>query len=478
MSLNAWSFRVIPSLLAVQLAGCVVGSDYVPPAIDLPEKFRFDTADVRDVANARWWEQFDDAALNQLIDSALINNLDVRIAAARVEEFYGVLGVTRSEFFPQVGVEAIAGRDRIPPSGASDRFQVDAFATWELDIFGRLRNLNEAARADLLASEEGRHFAVLSLVSAVANGYVALRAIDAQIEIARRTVTSRAEALRIFEARHRRGAISEIELSQSRSEYASTLATIPRLELQQAQTENALAVILGRNPGAIPRAKSLEDMVLPAVPAGLPSEILERRPDLRQAELNLISANARIGAAKALYFPRISLTGLFGSASNAIDSLFTGPAELWGYAGTLTAPLFTAGAIKGQVRVAEARQQQVLFGYQRAIQTAFREVEDALIANQKSREELTAQAQRLDAMRSYSRLAHQRFDNGYSSYLEVLDSERGLFSAELDYAFVKANTYFSLIELYKAMGGGWVMEADEITPQPQISLSENPQSFP
>ena len=467
----------VASLLCL-LCGCVVGNDYQRPAIDLPEKFRFDDAQARDLANTRWWEQFDDPALNDLIQSALANNLDVRIATARVEEFYGALGVTRSGRFPQVGADVVAGRDRAPAQGSSERYQADVFAAWEIDVFGRLTRLTEAARSDLLASEEGRRFAVLSLTSAVASGYVALRALDSQLDIARRTLASREGALRIFQARHRRGAISEIELSQAQSEYANALATIPRLERQQAQAENALAVILGRNPGPIPRARSLEELVLPAVPAGLPSDLLERRPDLRQAELNLVAANARIGAAKALYFPSISLTGLLGTASTAVDSLFTGPSELWSYAGTVTAPIFTGGGIKGQVDIAEAREQQALFAYRRAIQVAFLEVDDALIAGTKSREELNAQAQRLEALRTYARLAHMRHDNGYSGYLEVLDAERGLFNAELDYARVKGETYFALIDLYKAMGGGWVTEASAIAPQPQVNLAADPRPFP
>jgi multidrug efflux system outer membrane protein len=468
---------VVAGLLCL-LCGCVVGNDYQRPDIDLPEKFRFDDVQARDLANTRWWEQFDDPVLNDLIQSALANNLDVRIATARVEEFYGALGVTRSGRFPQVGADVVAGRDRSPAQDSSERYQADVFAAWEIDVFGRLARLTEAARSDLLASEEGRRFAVLSLTSAVASGYVALRSLDSQLDIARRTLASREGALRIFQARHRRGAISELELSQAQSEYANALATIPRLERQQAQAENALAVILGRNPGPIPRASSLEELVLPAVPAGLPSDLLERRPDLRQAELNLVAANARIGAAKALYFPTISLTGLLGTASTAIDSLFTGPAELWSYAGTVTAPIFTGGGIEGQVNIAEAREQQALFAYRRAIQIAFQEVDNALIAGTKSREEMEAQTQRLVALRTYARLAHMRHDNGYSGYLEVLDAERGLFNAELDYARVKGETYFALIDLYKAMGGGWVTEASAMAPQPQANLAADPRPFP
>jgi multidrug efflux system outer membrane protein len=460
------------------LCGCVTGEDYVRPTLDVPDQFRFENAEALDLANTRWWEQFDDSVLNELIVSALENNLDVRIAAARVDEFYGALGVTRSALFPELGAEAVAGRDRIPPTGATDRFQVDAFAAWELDVFGRVRRNTEAARADMLASEEGRRSAVLALISSVASGYIALRTIDAQLDIARRTLTSRADALRIFEARHERGAISEIELSQARSEHASALARVPRLELQQAQAENALAVLIGRNPGPIPRAKTIEELVLPVVPAGLPSEILERRPDVRQAELNLVAANARIGAARAQYFPSISLTGLFGSASGAADALFSGATQLWSYAGAATAPLFTGGGIKGQVGIAEARQQQLLAAYQRTIRVAFREVNDALIADQRTREELSAQALRLDALRTYARLAHMRHDNGYSSYLEVLDAERGLFNAELDYTRVKSDSYFALVDLYSAMGGGWVIEAAGMAPQPSANISVDPRPFP
>lgn len=465
-------------LVCSLFAGCMVGPDYVRPEIDTPARFRFADSETREVANALWWEQFEDPALIELIGIALAENYDVRIAAARVEEFYGALGATRSGLFPQVGAEAVAGRDRVPPNDPVDSVRVDAFAAWEIDVFGRLRRLTEASRADLLASEEGRRFAVLSLTSAVASTYIALRTLDAQLEIARRTLTSREGALRIFEARHRRGATSEIELSQAQSEYAVALATIPPLEQQQAQVENALSVILGRNPGPIPRGKSVEEMKLPAVPEGLPSEILERRPDLRQAELNLVGANARIGAAKALYFPSISLTGLFGSASDSIDNLFTGPAELWSYAGAATGPIFTGGGIAGQVNIAEARQQQALFAYERAIRVAFQEVEDALIAGQKSREGLAAQELRVDALRTYARLANLRFDNGYSGYLEVLDAERSLFNAELDYTRVKSDTYFALIDLYKSMGGGWVVEASGMAPQPRVSLATDPTPFP
>jgi len=450
----------------------------VRPEIDAPERFRFAATETETLANTPWWQQFEDPVLDELIRAALADNLDVRIAAARVEEFYGALGSTRAGLFPQVGAEAAVGTARTPPTSASDSVRVDAFASWELDVFGRLRRLTEASRADLLASEEGRRFAVLTLVSAVASTYITLRTVDAQLDIARRTVKSREGALKIFEARFRRGATGEIPLAQSRAEYAIALSTIPPLEQAQAQIENALSVLIGRNPGPVARGKPLEALVLPGVPEGLPSEILERRPDIRQAELNLISANARIGAAKALYYPNISLTGLFGTASNSLDNLFTKPAELYSYGAGVVGPIFTGGGVAGQVRAAEARQQQILLAYQSAIRNAFLEVEDALIAGQKSRESLAAQEQRVAAMRDYSRLANLRYDNGYSDYLEVLDAERGLFSAELDYTSAKSDTYFALVDLYKTMGGGWVIDAAAAAPQPRVSLTQDPKPFP
>jgi multidrug efflux system outer membrane protein len=272
-------------------SGCTIGADYVRPEIDAPERFRFANEEAHDLANTPWWQQFGDPVLDELITTALADNLDVRIAAARVEEFYGALGTARAGFFPQVGAEAAVGTGRTPPNAAADSVRVDAFVSWELDLFGRLRRLTEAGRADLLASEEGRRFAVLTLVSAVANTYISLRGIDAQLEIARRTVKSREGALKIFEARYRRGATGEIPLAQSRAEYAIALSTVPPLEQAQAQIENFLSVLIGRNPGPILRGKSLESLVLPGIPQGLPSELLERRPDIRQAELNLISAS-------------------------------------------------------------------------------------------------------------------------------------------------------------------------------------------
>jgi multidrug efflux system outer membrane protein len=254
-----------------------------------------------------------------------------------------------------------------------------------------------------------------------------------------------------------------MELAQSQSEYEASLATIPQLEQQIAQQENALSVLLGRNPQPIMRDRELDDLSIPVVPVGLPSELLTRRPDLRQAEQNLIAANALIGAARALYFPSISLTGLFGTASAQFSSLFTGPARVWSYAGAVTMPIFTAGNIAGQVKQAEAQQQQALLEYQKAIQVAFQEVEDALVTLQKSRDALIVQGRQVDALRTYSRLARLRYEGGYTSYIEVLDAERSLFNAQLTYTQTQGTVFTSMVNLYKAMGGGWVTDAERMS---------------
>jgi outer membrane protein, multidrug efflux system len=465
-------------LTGILAVGCTVGPDYVRPVVDAPEKYRFVDTQANDLANTQWWQQFNDPTLDELIRVALSDNFDVRIAAARVEELYGNYGVARSGKFPQVGAEAAAGGARTPPDPSVNTIRIDAFASWEIDLFGRLRRLTEASRADLLASEEGRRFAVLTLVSAIASTYITLLGVDAQLDIAKRTLVSREKAMNIFIARNRRGATSEFELSQSRSEYAVTKATIPPLEQAQVQIENTLAVLLGRNPGPIPRTKKIGELGLPEVPSGLPSEILERRPDIRQAEFNLIAANARIGAAKAQYYPSISLTGLYGTLSTSLDGLFKKPSELYSYGAGAMAPIFTGGAIAGQVKASEARQEQALLAYQRSIRTAFSDVENALIASVKTREALAAQQERVEAMREYARLANLRYDNGYSGYIEVLDAERGLFAAELDYTVAKGNTYFALVDIYKSMGGGWVIDAAAASAQPRVDLTQEPKVFP
>jgi len=309
---------------------------------------------------------------------------------------------------------------------------------------------------------------ILSLVTSVATAYVDLRSLDQQLEIARQTATSREASVRLFEIRFKGGNISEMELSQVQSEYYVALAAIPDLEKRVRQQENLINFLLGRNPGPIERGKAFNEIALPVVPAGLPSDLLTRRPDIRLAEQQLIAANARIGVAKAQYFPSISLTGLFGTASTDLDDLFTGPAKTWNFVGSLAGPIFTAGKIKGSVKAAQAMQQEALFGYAKAVQNGFRELEDALIDQNRTRVQLDAQGKQLEALETYAKLARLRYENGYTSYIEVLDAERSLFNGQLTFTQTHDLLLRSLVNLYKAMGGGWVVEADRRTRTPEI----------
>jgi len=464
---------IISSLLVLTLFGCMVGPNYRRPAVETPQTWRFEEKKAKEAVNTAWWEQFDDPVLNELIQTSLKENKDVKITSARVEEFLGRYRTTRAALFPQANSDASAGRSRstergsfpLPPSAENpaDNYQIFLNGSWEIDLWGKLRRATEASRADLLSTEEGRRTVILTLVTSVAGAYVKLRDLDTQFEIAKRTAKSREESYRLFQMRFREGVISELELNQVKSEYEQALSIIPFLEKTIAQQENALSVLLGRNPGSISRGKTIDEFLLPSVPAGLPSDLLANRPDIRRAEQDLIAANARIGVAKSLYFPAISLTGSFGRESTQLSELFSGPAKVWSFTGPLTAPIFTGGSIRGQVKSAEAIQQQALLRYQQSIQTAFREVEDALIDQKRSREQLEIQAEQVESLRNSARIARLRFDNGYTSYIEVLDAERSLFNAELTHAQTKGVLFQALVNLYKAMGGGWVVEANRMT---------------
>ncbi len=473
--------------LLLCLSACAIGPNYNRPAAEAPTSWRVQDAEVRDVVNTAWWEQFQDPVLNDLIAAALKENLDLRAATARVEQYYGLYGAARSALFPEVGYDASASRQRnsqkgfIPiPQGTSpdyNTYKAEFSASWELDIWGRLRRANEAARADLLASEDARRGVILSVVAAVANGYINLRGLDKQFAIAQQTVTSYQAVLDLIRLTFQHGNISEVEVSQAESQYYAAVATVPSLERQIAQQENALNVLLGRIPGPIPRGKTIDELIFPAIPASLPSELLIQRPDIRQAEQQLIAANARIGVARGQYFPSLSLTGLFGSSSVELRDLFSTESRAWSFTGAIAGPIFTAGRIKGQVRAAEAVQQEMLFTYQRAIKAGFQDVNDALIDQNRTRAQRDAQQSQVDALRRYATLSLTRYKNGYSSFLEVLDAETRLFSAELSLTQTSANLFKAMVNVYKAMGGGWVVQADLIatglpTPAPELLPSK------
>jgi len=457
--------------LAALLSSCTVGPDYGRPPVETPAAYRFSQATAQAVADTGWWQGFDDPVLSSLVDEALRNNLDVQIAAARVDAFLGAYVTTRSALFPQVAISPAfpvqVARQRgsristpqvVPGSVSTEysTYQAGLTASWEIDLWGKVRRRTEAARADVWANEEARRGIVLSVAANAAAGYVALRDLDRRLQIAHETERSRFDSLELFRKRFAGGVISQLELAQVTSEYEAAVAAIPNYEAQIARQETALSLLLGRNPGAIARGKAIDELTPIPIPAGLPSELLDRRPDVREAEQQLISANAQIGAAKALYFPSISLTGAFGAVSTALGDLFTGPARTWSFAAGLTAPIFNAGAIAGQVQQAEAGQRLALANYDKTVQAAFGDVEDALIVTQKSREILAAQQRQVTALADYRRLARLRYDNGYTSYIEVLDAERSLFEAQIAYTQQQDVVLTSLIGIYKAMGGGWV----------------------
>ncbi|MDV6343907.1 efflux transporter outer membrane subunit [Nitrosomonas sp. Is37] len=468
---------ILPLFIVTLLSACAVGPDYRRPAIETPEKWRVDYPKAAEVTNFGWWTQFGDPALNALIETALSENRDIQAAAARVDQFIGALNTTRAQFFPQTGYNASISQNRateklaVLPPGRDPFFSLYRAAlnaSWQIDLFGRIRRQSEAARGQVLASEQGRRGVILSVVTSVAASYIGLRALDRQLEIARASAANYAETMRIFELRYQWGVVSQVEFSQIQSQYQLALATIPGIEQQIVAQENLISILLGRNPDSIPRGNTIDELIAPVVPPDLPSTLLERRPDIQEAEQNLVATNANIGVARSLYFPTITLTGLLGSASTAFGNFLTGPASTWSVAAGLAGPIFTFGAITGQVRTAEAVQREAIAFYQATILNAFREVNDALIGAVKKREEAEAQAKRVMALKEYARLSRAKFDNGYASYLEVLFAENLLFDVELAAVRSKADRYTELVNVYKATGGGWVDEAEQLAPEPQL----------
>src|SRR5882762_2192539 len=376
-------------LLAASLSACMVGPDYLRPEVEVPPTWRLGAAEAGEISNIAWWEQFQDPALSTLVRTALENNKDLQIATATVDQAFAQYGITRSALAPQVDAGAGAARQRLSETTGPVRvpsalatfndYSVNLSASYELDVWGRLRRATESARANLLGSEEGRRTVVLTLVSAVADGYIQLRALDRQLEIAQQTAQSLGEAARVQQVRFEEGAVPESDYRQAESQYETAAAQVPELEREIAQQENFISVLLGRNPGPIARGRDIDSLLFPAVPEGLPASLLERRPDIRQAEQNLIAANANIGVAKAAYFPDISLTALLGLESAQLSDLFKGPSRAWSFGAGVLQPIFNAGRIRSQVEGAEAADRQALYTYEKSIISAFQDVENALI---------------------------------------------------------------------------------------------------
>jgi multidrug efflux system outer membrane protein len=468
-TLNASRVRngVLVLLLTAPLSACMVGPDYRRPEVDVPAAWRLGATEAGEISNITWWDQFQDPVLSSLVRTALANNKDLEIATANVDQAFAQYGIVRSAQFPQVNASASAARER---SSANIRlggqtftdYGVNLSASFELDIWGRLRRATESARASLLASQQGKGTVVLTVVTTVASGYILLRALDRQLEIAQRTSQSLGEAARLQRVRFEEGAVPASDYQQAESQYREAVARVPELEREIAQQENFISVLLGHNPGLIPRGRDIDALLFPAVPDGLPASLLQRRPDIRQAEQNLIAANANIGVAKAAYFPDISLTALLGLESAQLSDLFKGPSRAWSFGAGVLQPIFNAGRLRSQVAQAEAVQRQALHTYEKSIISAFQDVENALIDRTKFGQVREEQAKNVEALRSFRDLADLRYREGATIYLEVASAEQSLFIAQLAYVATQAQLFQSYANLYKAMGGGWVDQAEEL----------------
>ena len=468
--------------LTLFTCACAVGPNYKRPKVDVPVTYRgaspdgsaqkdsqpagdssqrTSTPSLQSLGDQKWWEVFQDPTLQDLIRTALKQNYDVRIAAARIMEARAQLGITRADQLPSVNAGATGMNDRVPrtkfaPETETSFNAVGASFAWDLDFWGKYRRATEAARANLLATEWARRAVTNSLVSDVAASYFQLRAYDLQLEISRRTLASRRESLQLTRTLSDGGASTMLDVRQAEQLVATAAESIPSLERQIQQEENFLSTLLGMNPGPIARGMKLTEQAhAPEVPAGLPSVLLQRRPDILAAEAELMAANAQIGVARAAYFPQISLTANSGFLSSALTSLFTGPAGFWNFGGSLTQPIFAGGRIKSNVKLSEARKEEMLLTYQRTIQQAFRGVSDSLVEYQKNREFRERQQELLLAAQDAAQLSEMRYQGGATSYLEVLTNETNSFNAELGLAQAQLNELLGLVDIYRNLGGGW-----------------------
>jgi outer membrane protein, multidrug efflux system len=460
-------------LAAMMSTGCVVGPNYKRPTVAIPENFRapepLPAPQAASFANLKWFEIFKDDKLQDLIRTGLAQNYDLRDAVARVEAARASLGITRSAQFPNVGASGAVeinrlsrdGATRLPPSILPNQNRNFGEASlnllsFEVDLWGRLRRATEASRANLLSAEENRKAVVTTLVSDISTAYLSLRELDYELEISTRTLQTRQQSLDLTKSRQRGGVSTLLDLRQAEQLVDTAAQAIPGIEQQIAQTENRIKLLLGENPGDVARGNILTAQVFPPdVPAGLPSDLLERRPDIRAAEQDLIAANAEIGVARAAYFPQLSLSGLLGGQSTQLASLFSGPHSAWTLAPQLSQPIFTAGRLKSNVKFTEAERESALIRYQRTIQTAFSEVSNSLIAHQKVRESREKQEELVVALQDRLRLAYIRYRGGVDTQLNALDADRDLFQAELALSQIRLEELLTVVQLYKALGGGW-----------------------
>ena len=454
-------------VVAAVVAGCAIGPDYKRPTVANPEIFRGQAmVEAASFADAPWWEAFQDPILRDLIQQALRTNYDVSIAAARVREARANLAVARSDFFPSLDYSAGASRSKVAPGvlgrpggpvpNAADSYSATMSASWELDVWGRIRRLNEAARATLFATEDARRGVWLTLVSDLAQAYFELLALDVRLQIARNSTEAYQRTYDLFLDRFNLGVASKLETSRALGALGDAQATIPQLESDIVAKENQISILLGKAPGLIPRGQPMyAQPVVPTVPAGLPSALLERRPDLRQAEEQLVAANARIGVAKAEFFPKLDLTALFGAASPQLSALTGGAATIWAVSGTLSGPLFNAGRTLGTYRASIAQWEQARLQYEQAVLTALREVSDTLTALRKFGDAETGQDTAVRALEEAVEHATNRYRQGLANYFEVLEAQQQLYPAQNALAQIRRTRLVTYVQLYKALGGGW-----------------------
>jgi outer membrane protein, multidrug efflux system len=471
------TFATVAVLLAFSLPGCMVGPKYQRPQLpQLPEhRFAEKGAAEASLADLPWWEVMKDPVLHKLVRDAIANNLDLRVATARVTEARAQYGIARSYLFPQVGLSAAydaqqASRFSEPPQGTAvaktyQNYSAAIPVSWEIDLFGRIRSEKAAAFAAYLATEQGRRAAILTLVADVASTYVLLRELDLELEVARRTVTANDETVSFYEKRLTGGVSNRLEVDRATGNRARTAAVIPQLEQQIAVAENALSLLLGRPPGPIERGTALSEAhVPPQIPAGLPAALLERRPDVLAAEQQLIAANANIGAAKALFFPTISLTGLLGTISGEFSNLLKADANVWQVTPGLFQPIFQGGRIRRNYEASKARYDQVAAQYQKAALNSYREVANALVTVRTSGQSRVVLEQGVEALRDAAVLSRSRYDAGLANYLEILDADQQLFDQEIQLAQARGGELRAYVELYRALGGGWQPETPATEP--------------
>ena len=446
------------------LTACSLGPDYKRPEVNSPASFKYDSLNIDTISYLEWWDIFGDKNLKSLISIAIAENKDAKIAASRIQEASALLGFTAADQYPQLDITASGDRSKtnmINNDNIGNYFSLAPALSWELDFWGKFRRGTESARANMMASEWGYRKIMMTLISEVAATYFLLLDFKSKLEIAKSTQLSRKESLRIIQERFNEGTVAEIDLNQSQIQEAEAAAAVPRYRRAVIQTENALNVLLGRNPGAILSASDISSQSVPAeIPSGLPSSLLQRRPDIREAEQLLIAQNAQIGVAQALRFPAISISGTMGLASTDLSNFASGESLAWSVGGSLFGPLFNWGKNIRRVEIEEERTKQLIYNYERTVINAFREVEDALIEIDTYKDEMDAVAKQMNAAKNATELSRSRYDGGVTSYLEVLDSERTLFQTELSASQTYRFRLNSYIKLFKALGGGWITQEE------------------